>query len=252
VEGRTVTCSPRARRLCTPAWRFIFCAIAASPVSPADAQTPHFACTLIDGGVRVLTQDLALHFKQSVRGCVPIDDGIEEVMPEPAAAPPAWRPGPSPLLPGRVPGVLPPAPQYAGTLTDQAQALVHLASARHGLDPYLVSALIHVESRGQAHARSPKGALGLMQIMPSTGQRYGVSQPSALLDPATNIDAGTRYLRDLTAMFPGRLDLMLAAYNAGEGAVIRHGRRVPPYAETQIYVHRILERYRAMSGRSFR
>jgi hypothetical protein len=216
--------------------------------SPARAQTPHFACTLIDGSVRVLTQDLALFFKQSVRGCVPVDDGTEES--EPRAQPPAWRPGPSPVIPGLLPPL--PTPQVFAELPNSAQHLIHHASTRYGLDPQLVSALIHVESRGQARARSPKGALGLMQIMPATGRRYGVAQAQSLLDPAVNVDAGARYLRDLMAMFPGRLDLTLAAYNAGEGAVIRHGNRIPPFAETQSYVRQILERYRSMRAGAVR
>jgi soluble lytic murein transglycosylase-like protein len=240
MESRTVTWSARALRLAAAAW-LLGGALAANP---AHALTPHFACTLVDGSVRVLTQDLALFFRQSVRGCVPVDDATEEF--EPTAAPPAWRPGPSPLLPGLLPPV--PAPQYLAALPDDAQGHVHQASARYGLDPQLVSALIYVESRGHAQARSPKGALGLMQIMPGTGKRYGVSKPASLLDPAINVDAGVRYLRDLMSMFPGRLDLTLAAYNAGEGAVIRHGNRIPPYAETQTYVRKILERYRAMSS----
>jgi soluble lytic murein transglycosylase-like protein len=124
-------------------------------------------------------------------------------------------------------------------------ALVRHVSLRYGLDPHLVSALVFVESRGQVKARSPKGALGLMQIMPGTGKRYGVHSTTALLDPATNVETGVRYLRDLMAMFPGRTDLVLAAYNAGEGAVIRYGRRIPPYAETQAYVRNILARYRS-------
>jgi hypothetical protein len=245
MESGTVTSWLRAPRLAA-AWGLA----AVIAANPAQAMTPHFACTLVDGSVRVLTQDLALFFRQSVRGCVPVDDGTEEF--EPVAAPPAWRPGPSPLLRGvlpPLPSLLPalPAPGHLAARPDDTQSHVHHASARYGLDPQLVSALIYVESRGQAHARSPKGALGLMQIMPGTGKRYGVSKPASLLDPAINVDAGVHYLRDLMSMFPGRLDLTLAAYNAGEGAVIRHGNRIPPYAETQTYVRKILERYRAMS-----
>jgi soluble lytic murein transglycosylase-like protein len=126
----------------------------------------------------------------------------------------------------------------------ELQRLVNAASQRRGLDPRLVSALVHVESRYQVQARSPKGALGLMQIMPATGARYGVDSGRDLLDPAVNIDIGTRYLRDLHEMFNGRIDLMLAAYNAGEGAVRRYGNRIPPYPETQDYVQKIMGLYR--------
>ena len=111
---------------------------------------------------------------------------------------------------------------------------------RYGIDPQLVTALIHVESRFQPHARSPKGAVGLMQIMPATAARYGVTNPRSLLNPSVNIDVGTRYLRDLHDLFPGRVDLVLAAYNAGEGAVIKRGHRIPPFPETQSYVRNIL------------
>jgi soluble lytic murein transglycosylase-like protein len=103
---------------------------------------------------------------------------------------------------------------------------------------------MHVESANRPQARSPKGALGLMQIMPATGARYGVKKPQDLLDPATNIDVGTRYLRDLHQLFDGQMELVLAAYNAGEGAVKRHGNRIPPYRETQDYVRKVLRLYR--------
>jgi soluble lytic murein transglycosylase-like protein len=88
--------------------------------------------------------------------------------------------------------------------------------------------------------------MGLMQIIPATAARYGVTSRLALLDPEVNVDVGTRYLRDLQKMFPGRIDLMLASYNAGEGAVARHGNRIPPYPETQSYVRQIM----ALAGAS--
>jgi len=109
------------------------------------------------------------------------------------------------------------------------------------LDPALVHALIHAESRHRKDAVSNKGAIGLMQLMPATAQRFGVDQPDKV--PA-NLKAGTRYLRLLLDRFDGRLDLALAAYNAGEGAVTRYG-GIPPYAETQAYVPAVLENYTA-------
>jgi soluble lytic murein transglycosylase-like protein len=84
------------------------------------------------------------------------------------------------------------------------------------------------------------GAQGLMQLMPGTAARYGVTNP---YDPAQNIQAGTRYLRDLLRLFNGRVDLALAGYNAGEGAVMKYGNKVPPYRETQNYVRTIGTRY---------
>ncbi|MCS4510435.1 lytic transglycosylase domain-containing protein [Xylophilus ampelinus] len=120
--------------------------------------------------------------------------------------------------------------------------LVHTASRRYRLDARLLHAIIRVESNGNPRARSKAGALGLMQVMPGTGARYGIRNPAALMQPDVNIDVGARYLSDLSRMFGDRLDLVVAAYNAGEGAVIRYGRAVPPYAETQDYVQRVLGR----------
>jgi len=120
--------------------------------------------------------------------------------------------------------------------------LIEAAAREMALDPALVHAVIAVESGYNATARSPKGALGLMQVMPETGLRYGVRQ-TGLLSPADNLRAGTRYLGDLMEMFDKRLDLVLAAYNAGEKAVQRHGMRIPPYPETRNYVPAVLARY---------
>jgi soluble lytic murein transglycosylase-like protein len=122
-----------------------------------------------------------------------------------------------------------------------------IASAAHkaGVDPALVHAVIGVESAYRENAVSPKGAVGLMQVMPETGRRYGVEN---LTLPSQNIRAGTRYLSDLMRMFNGDLSLVLAAYNAGENAVLRYGGRVPPYPETRQYVPRVLSIYRALSG----
>ena len=114
------------------------------------------------------------------------------------------------------------------------------------LDPALLHAVITVESAYNAQAVSPRGATGLMQLMPQTGKRYGVTN---LLDPLQNLRAGARYLRDLLAMFNNNLRLVIAAYNAGEGAVIRAGHAIPPFRETRAYVPRVLqhyERYRAL------
>ena len=108
-------------------------------------------------------------------------------------------------------------------------------SAREGVDPQLVRALIHVESAYQPNARSPKGAMGLMQLMPGTARQYGVANA---YDPITNIEAGVRHLRSLLERFP--VDLAIAAYNAGEAAVERFN-GIPPFRETQDYVARVLQ-----------
>ena len=113
---------------------------------------------------------------------------------------------------------------------------IYESARRHGLNPSLVAAVVHTESRFDARAVSKKGARGLMQVMPSTGKRLGFG-PSELYEPEKNLDAGARYLRLLLDRF-GELDLVLAAYNAGEGAVERHG-GVPPYRETLDYVRKV-------------
>lgn len=134
--------------------------------------------------------------------------------------------------------------------------LLESAAQRHALDPELVTAIAAAESGFRPDAVSHKGAVGLMQVMPATAARYGVSAPSpqqasALLkNPDVNVQVGTRYLADLLQMFDGELELAVAAYNAGEGAVLRHGRRIPPYPETQQYVTRVMRFYRALTGRS--
>lgn len=111
---------------------------------------------------------------------------------------------------------------------------------RNGIDPLLLYSVMHQESSFKSFAVSPKGARGLMQLMPGTAARFGVSN---IFDPRQNIEGGARYLRFLSDRFDGELSLILAGYNAGEGAVEKYGWRIPPYAETQEYVRRISRRY---------
>lgn len=113
--------------------------------------------------------------------------------------------------------------------------IIDAVSVRHGVNPALVYALIEVESAYRPAARSPKGAMGLMQLMPATAQQYAVTDP---FDPTANIEAGTRHLRSLLDRYD--IDAALAAYNAGEGPVRKFG-GVPPYPETRRYVAKILE-----------
>ena len=124
---------------------------------------------------------------------------------------------------------------------------IHRASRDTGLDAALLHAVVTVESGYNRVAVSPKGATGLMQLMPATARRYGTVDP---LNPAENVRAGARYLRDLLVMFDNNLELALAAYNAGENAVIRHGRKLPPYAETRRYVPMVVAHYNRLSQRS--
>src|SRR5215831_11493119 len=110
----------------------------------------------------------------------------------------------------------------------------------NGVDPLLLYSVMHQESSFKSRAISPKGARGLMQLMPGTAMRYGVTN---IFDPRQNIEGGARYLRFLLDHFDGDVNLALAGYNAGEGAVEKYGWRIPPYAETQEYVRRISRRY---------
>jgi len=118
--------------------------------------------------------------------------------------------------------------------------LIRTNGARHGLDPYLIFLVIEQESHFRQRALSPKGARGLMQLMPGTARRLAVRDS---FDPAQNIMGGSRYLKELMSTFGGRVDLVLASYNAGEGAVMKYGRTVPPYRETRDYVKQITKRY---------
>jgi soluble lytic murein transglycosylase-like protein len=118
--------------------------------------------------------------------------------------------------------------------------LIADAASRHGVEEKLVHAVIQTESAYNASAVSPAGAVGLMQLMPGTARRYGVTDRN---DPSQNINGGTRYLKDLLDMFNYNLGLAVAAYNAGENAVIRHNNSIPPYRETQNYVRQVLSLY---------
>jgi soluble lytic murein transglycosylase-like protein len=144
-------------------------------------------------------------------------------VPTPAAAP-------LPSLPRQAQG-----PERFGTL-------IHRIAREAEVSPQLLHAVIAVESGFDVRAVSHKGALGLMQLMPQTAQRFGVRDP---FDPAQNIAGGAAYLKSLLDLFGGNVHLALAAYNAGEAAVIRAGYRIPPFAETRAYVPRVLARLRS-------
>jgi soluble lytic murein transglycosylase-like protein len=128
----------------------------------------------------------------------------------------------------------------------QFAPLVATVARELGLDPALLHAVVTVESGYNPRARSVKGAAGLMQLMPETARRYQVSD---IWDPRQNLSGGARYLRDLLAMFNNNVSLALAAYNAGEKAVIDSGNRIPPYPETRNYVPQVMRHYHLYAGR---
>ncbi len=156
--------------------------------------------------------------------------------------------------PGAAPGATPESARRLAyfDIAPEVKRVKHFLRAsanRHGLDYELLQAVIATESGFDPQAVSPRGAVGLMQVMPATAERFGVAREAKrsveqkLTDPGTNVAAGARYLRHLIDLFEGRLDLALAAYNAGEGAVQRAGRRIPAYRETQNYVKSVLGLY---------
>jgi soluble lytic murein transglycosylase-like protein len=130
--------------------------------------------------------------------------------------------------------------QVWSTGNGRIDGLIRQYGKQYGVDPFLIYCTMSQESGFTTSATSSKGAQGLMQLMPGTAARYGVKNP---YDSAQSIMGGTRYLKDLLQMFNGRVDLALAGYNAGEGAVMKYGNTVPPYAETRNYVKLILKRY---------
>lgn len=122
------------------------------------------------------------------------------------------------------------------------------SSRRYGIDPLLIYSQMHQESSFKLRATSYKGASGLMQLMPGTARRFGVTD---IYDPRQNIDAGVKYMRWLLDQFGGDISLALAGYNAGEGAVWKYGNQIPPYNETREYVRRITGRYSTISNPAY-
>jgi soluble lytic murein transglycosylase-like protein len=122
--------------------------------------------------------------------------------------------------------------------------IIVAAATRHGVEPLLLYSVMHQESAFNSQAVSPKGARGLMQLMPATAARFGVRN---IFDPEQNIHAAAQYLRFLLDLFDGNVNLALAGYNAGEGAVKKYGYAVPPYPETINYVRKIKRRYTNLS-----
>lgn len=205
-------------------------------VSPAGMRALTLAAALLCGPAAA---DIYVHTDE--RGVVTYSDrrdhaGFRLLVSEPGAAEAgraaAEAPEAGPELAARRPGVLAHERQVAPVVARVAR--------EHGLEPALLLALVQVESGFNPRARSHKGAQGLGQLMPATAARFGVRDP---YDPAQNLEGAARYLRHLLGLFGGDRQLALAAYNAGEAAVMRHGMRIPPYAETRRYVPAVLAEY---------
>jgi soluble lytic murein transglycosylase-like protein len=165
--------------------------------------------------------------------------------PAPAASAPAVNAPVPPLLAPPIPT----APPNRDQLRVMSLAPALLEAARdHQVDPLLLHSIAHIESRHNPRAVSKAGARGVMQVMPATGKRFGVTNPEqTLLDAPTNLRASAAYVRTLRTRYGDDLRLVLAAYNAGEGAVAKHG-GVPPYPETQAYVRDVLAVYRRLTS----
>jgi Transglycosylase SLT domain len=177
-------------------------------------------------------------------------------LPGPPLPPHARPPGEEGVIKDQAEAVSPPAPadnletiRRAADLLAEVNAalgaprspygqLIYDIAIRHQVNPQLVAAMIHVESAFNPRAVSRKGACGLMQLLPGTARRFGLTKKKDLFDPQKNLEAGVRYLKWLTQRFGGDVEKILAAYNAGEGAVERFG-GIPPYRETQQYVGKI-------------
>lgn len=163
-------------------------------------------------------------------------EGQLQVLAEPVAGAQAFNPRvpyvPAPMVPQE--------PRPSARMVEAFDPLIADAGRNAGVDAALLHAVVQVESAYNPRALSRAGAAGLMQLMPATARRFGVRDR---FDAAQNLHGGAAYLAWLIEQFDGDLELVLAAYNAGEGAVRRHGNRIPPYNETRQYVRKVLARY---------
>ncbi|MEO8857869.1 MAG: transglycosylase SLT domain-containing protein [Burkholderiaceae bacterium] len=213
------------------AWSFVAAAHADVWTYVDDKGVPHFASERVDD-----------RYELFFRSAESFDTSQDATEPEPSHGP-----MPVPSTPSKLMNFFEVSPTFK-----QVRQNLREASADHNVDFELLQALIATESGFNSSAVSPKGAVGLMQIMPATARRYGVESDrklaieTKLADPRINIKTGTRYLSDLIKMFPGQIELALAAYNAGEGAVQRAGNQIPNYKETQNYVKTVMALYQML------
>ena len=251
----------RLYKLCTISW-LVVPLRPLSIVAPMQKRLPTIltACVLTLGicpspsFAQLATRDKAIQAVVNSKGKTVFTNNVADnpeplpveipVVPVPAPPVPvsAIANGLKPALPAWAASMLPAAtlaPPEAGAAATEIGTLVKMISLTYGIDPDLVSAVIKTESNYDQWAVSPKGAKGLMQLVPATGHRFGVEDP---FDARQNIEGGVRYLKFLLEKFDGSVDLSLAAYNAGEGAVEKLG-RVPPIEETLAYVAKIRSIY---------
>jgi soluble lytic murein transglycosylase-like protein len=219
----------------------------AAPVIGAAASAPGEKFSLIATQCQVLDVPMTVH-RAAQLDLYNRPTPVAVVGPADAAsAPPVFLPAPIPASKPR-PSVATPPSRDAARVLSLAPALTE-AAREHQIDPLLLHAIAHVESRHNAQAKSKAGARGVMQVMPATAKRFGVADPErSLFDAPTNLRASAAYLRTLRVRYGDDLRLVLAAYNAGEGAVDKHGGNVPPYAETQAYVRDVMAVYRRLSS----
>ncbi len=215
-----------------------------------DKGVAHFAAERLDERYEIFFQASGAGFPNGIGGAT---GGLADASSGAAGASNGAAAGPTPRQ-----VTVPTAPHKLLAFFDVSPAFKvvkhHLreASRQHRVDYELLQALIATESGFDGSALSPKGAVGLMQVMPDTGRRYGLRDDklntvsAKLIDAKTNIATGTRYLRDLMNLYPGKLDLALAAYNAGAGAVQRAGNKVPNFRETQNYVATVIQLYNVL------
>ena len=227
-------------RLAAPLVLFGLCTLFAAPARADiwgyidDKGTPHFSSFQVDERYEVFLRE------QSEPEPYRVQPFNQPAASTPAAEEPA-------LAPPRMLVYFEGLPSYKSV-----RHLLLEASTKHGIDYALLQALIATESGFDSRAVSPKGAVGLMQLIPPTAERYGVkagknaSIEMKLTDPVVNIRAGASYLSDLIKMFPGQIELALAAYNAGEGAVQRAGNKIPNYPETKNYVKTVMQLYNVL------
>jgi len=234
APGFTVA-APASASVCAAGWDQL--------LTPAqrDAEALVRGCqaTAAKAAKPVLAAQMGVYRHTSSR-LLPVGAGTRTAQPS-MAGKPQPRTAPSSRSPGAQQPLRTSSPVGLAPLVDRT-------AQEHDIDPLLLHSIARVESRHQPDAISHAGARGLMQVIPPTARRFGVDGAEQLHDPQTNLRVSARYLKTLQQRFGNDLELVLAAYNAGEGAVEKHGRKIPPYRETQDYVRKVLSEYALLRG----